>query len=259
MSTRTPRVSALHLSPDATGSLRTERRAADVLAEEVLTLRLDGHRSFSLPRTPGHDVELAHGFLYAQGLIHSAAQVREARYCAGAQGPDGCNSYNVLDLRSTRPLPGAPDAPAPAAPEAAETAAIAEPALRALLRLLPALPSTGMHRATILAPEHEGAPRLPLSREDAHAVNALDKAVGALLLQRRVPATGLHLVLASPPTLDLVRRAARAGLSGVFSPAPPTAAAVEHARACGLLLARASETPARRPVVFYSGVLSDRE
>ncbi|PKF68258.1 hypothetical protein, partial [Corynebacterium mastitidis] len=48
----------------------------------------------------------------------------------------------------------------------------------------------------------------------------------------------------------------RAGLSGVFSPAPPTAAAVEHARARGLLLARAGETPKRRPVALYSGALS---
>lgn len=253
MSTRTPRVSALHLSPDAAGGLRAERRAADVLAEEVLTLRLDGRRSFLIPRTPGHDVELAHGFLYAQGLIRDAAQVREARYCAGAQGPEGCNSYNVLDLRSTHPTP---DTPAPAAPQAAEAATISEPALRALLSLLPALPSSGMHRAAILAPEHEGGPRLLLSREDAHTATALDKAVGALLLQRRVPATGLHLALNCPPTLDLVRRASRAGLSCVFSPAPPTAAAVEHARAHGLLLARAGGVPKRRPVALYSGALS---
>ncbi|MGV0439818.1 hypothetical protein ACUY2L_11795, partial [Corynebacterium mastitidis] len=126
------------------------------------------------------------------------------------------------------------DTPVPAAPQAAEAATIPEPALRALLSLLPALPSSGMHRAAILAPEHEDGPRLLLSREDAHAATALDKAVGALLLQRRVPATGLHLALSSPPT----------------------AAAVEHARARRLLLARAGGAPKRRPVALYSGALS---
>lgn len=80
------------------GSFSVDRRADAITAEEPLEIRLDGRVVTTTMRTPGHDVELAHGFLHSEGLIRQAADVATARYCAGATGPDGQNTYNVLDL-----------------------------------------------------------------------------------------------------------------------------------------------------------------
>lgn len=80
------------------GSFSVDRRADAITAEEPLEIRLDGSVVTTTMRTPGHDVELAHGFLHSEGLIRQAVDVATARYCAGATGPDGQNTYNVLDV-----------------------------------------------------------------------------------------------------------------------------------------------------------------
>ena len=48
-------------------------------------------------RTPGDDIDLVHGLLYAEGVIATAGDIVLARYCAG-EGADGLNTYNVLDV-----------------------------------------------------------------------------------------------------------------------------------------------------------------
>ncbi len=53
-------------------------------------------------RTPGHDIELVHGFLLSEGLIRSVEDIALARYCEGAvvSGESGFdeNTYNVIDV-----------------------------------------------------------------------------------------------------------------------------------------------------------------
>ena len=54
----------------------------DLLAvEEPLEIRLGDNRSISITmRTPGHDFELAAGFLFTEGILHDAAEIREIRW-----------------------------------------------------------------------------------------------------------------------------------------------------------------------------------
>ena len=73
-------------------------RPDTLAAEEPLEIRVDGSPLTVTMRTPGHDVELAHGFLLTEGVIHDPAQLVTARYC-DSPGPDGRNTYNVLDVR----------------------------------------------------------------------------------------------------------------------------------------------------------------
>ena len=60
-------------------------------------------------RTPGDDIDLVHGLLHSEQVITEAAQVVLARYCAGS-GPDGVNTYNVVDVTLGEGA-AAPDAP----------------------------------------------------------------------------------------------------------------------------------------------------
>ena len=52
-----------------------QRRRVDTLAvEEPLDVRLDGSPFVVTMRTPGHDVDLMHGLLFAEGVIAAAAE-----------------------------------------------------------------------------------------------------------------------------------------------------------------------------------------
>ncbi|KJQ54232.1 formate dehydrogenase accessory sulfurtransferase FdhD [Microbacterium sp. SA39] len=96
------------------------RRRADTLAvEEPLEIRLSGTPLTVTMRTPGHDVELAAGFLVSESVIAAGGDVLSAIHCGGpgtgggatgsvgplltigaeppASAPSG-NTYNVLDV-----------------------------------------------------------------------------------------------------------------------------------------------------------------
>ena len=81
--------------------LQVDTRADTVAGEEPLEIRVGGQTITTTMRTPGHDVELAHGFLHSEGHIASLGDVAEARYCAGAT-VDGMNTYNLLDVELTK-------------------------------------------------------------------------------------------------------------------------------------------------------------
>ena len=77
---------------------RSATRRPDALAvEEPMELRVDGRPLAVTMRTPGHDVELAHGFLLTEGVITAADQLVSARYCDSVDDA-GVNTYNVLDV-----------------------------------------------------------------------------------------------------------------------------------------------------------------
>src|SRR6266545_6355462 len=82
-----------------------ERKRLDALAaEEPLEIRVDGTPLAVTMRTPGHDVELAHGFLLTEGVIGTRADIHTARYCDSVD-EDGRNTYNVLDLTLSEGVP----------------------------------------------------------------------------------------------------------------------------------------------------------
>ena len=57
----------------------------DLIVEEPLEIRLDGHLVTTTMRTPGHDFELAVGFCFTDGLL-AGAPVQTVRYCAHRLG-----------------------------------------------------------------------------------------------------------------------------------------------------------------------------
>lgn len=257
------------------GSFSVDRRADTLTAEEPLEIRLNGQILTTTMRTPGHDIELAHGFLHAEGLIKSADEISSARYCAGATGPDGANTYNVLDLSRAAPLapqPGSPGGPLPllekAAPlrltltnsacgvcGSASIDSIMGKATRPIppTALTPAqvleLPARlrdqqvifkktgGIHAAAAFDPSGQ----LLVAREDIGRHNAVDKVVGHLLMKGGLepPAPGLGgltLVVSSRASFELVQKAILAGFAALVAVSAPSSLAVDLAKEAGLTL-----------------------
>src|SRR5258706_14124141 len=64
-----------------------------IAAEEPLEIRIDGDALAVTMRTPGHDFELALGFLLTEGIVRRADDVLALRYCV-----DDTQQYNVVNV-----------------------------------------------------------------------------------------------------------------------------------------------------------------
>ncbi|GAC56405.1 protein FdhD [Gordonia hirsuta DSM 44140 = NBRC 16056] len=239
---------------------------ADVLTvEEPLEIRLAGAPLTVTMRTPGHDVELAAGFLLAEGVIDAAEQFVTARYCAGAvaSGPGGTeqNTYNVLEVALG---PGArPPATAlrnfattsscgvcgTAQIEALESASSFDPAdddVRVGADFLLELPERlrerqevfartgGLHAAALFDAD---SGELLVAREDVGRHNAVDKVLGWACLQGRLPVRRSVMQVSGRTSFELVQKAAMAGVPILSAVSAPSSLAVDLAAARGLTLA----------------------
>jgi len=235
-------------------------QVVDTLAvEEPMELRVGGRSLAVTMRTPGSDVELAHGFLLTEGVINKLGDVRTARYCDGLDD-EGRNTYNVLDVVLA---PGVP-IPAPgversfyttsscgvcgkASLEAVRATTVFSPVADLIevdVATLIALPDRlraaqrvfsstgGLHAAGLFT--HTG--ELVCAREDVGRHNAVDKVLGWALLNDRIPARGTVLMLSGRISFELVQKAAMAGVPVVAAISAPSTLAVELAEDSGVTL-----------------------
>ena len=230
----------------------------DVLAaEEPLEIRLGGVAMAVTMRTPGHDVELVHGFLHAEGVIADAADVAVARYCDSVDAA-GRNTYNVLDVSLTggRTLPaervrtvagtsacgvcGTASIEAvgqrsryPLTPGPQLSAATVRQLPEVLRRQQPQFDRTGgLHACGLARPDGT----IDIVREDIGRHNAMDKVIGAALLAGRVPLADSVLVTSSRASFELVQKATLAGCAVLVAVSAPSSLAVELAKAADLTL-----------------------
>lgn len=235
------------------------RTVDDRLAvEEPLELRWAGRRLVITMRTPGHDLELAHGWLHAEGMIASRDDVAAARYCAGSDD-QGVNSYNVLDV-----TPAADLAVVPRAREFVTSSAcgvcgadsiealrqrgrypISEDLATISSGTLLGLPDRlavgqkafattgGLHAAGLFTTAGE----VVVVREDVGRHNAVDKVLGWALLNDRLPLSGLVLMVSGRASFELVQKAYLAGLPIMAAVSAPSSLAVQTASQTGLTLA----------------------
>ena len=88
---------------DGVGRERRDRLAG----EEPLEIRAAGPRQEPVRvavtmRTPGHDFELAAGFLHSEGLLTSQLELSEIKYCTDVEL--GEQAYNVVTVHLRRPF-----------------------------------------------------------------------------------------------------------------------------------------------------------
>jgi FdhD protein len=206
-------------------------------------------------RTPGHDYELAVGFCHTEGVL-GGAPVIGVRYCA--DGPAVASEFNVVTVETGGRAPSFtprlgltstscglcgsdsidtlcarldPLDPAPA--ERFDVESFPE-LCRAVLDAQALFTSTGaVHGAAAF--DADG--KVLVVREDVGRHNAVDKVVGRLLLDGRLPATGLGLFVSGRSSFEMVQKAWAAGFAVLLSVSAPTSLAVETARRANLLLA----------------------
>ena len=217
---------------------------ADAVAvEEPLEVRADGRPVAVTMRTPGHDEELALGFLFGEGLI-------EGPRVAGPTEDLAVNTVEVagpllreLDARSFFTTSscgvcgkGALEEVAVHAPPVADGLTIARDLLAGLpdrLRQPEFARTGGLHATGLFTADGE----LRCTREDVGRHNAMDKVVGWALGQSLVPLHDHVLCVSGRLSFELVQKAVTAGAPVLVGVGAPTSLAVELASDRNLTLA----------------------
>lgn len=234
----------------------------DIAVEEPLEIRVQGETIAVTLRTPGDDVALGLGFLYAEGLIRSVDDVGTARHCGRTDGPDYGNVLEVTPAAGAHAVFKRLDHPrrltittsacglcgrqtiddllalvGPQTFSARVPAALIARAPELLRAVQPAFGRTGaLHGAAVVTLAGE----VLSSGEDVGRHNAIDKALGHLLREGRLGPRGLAtpslLVVSGRAGFDVVQKAAMARLDAVVSVSAATSLAIDLAQRVGLLL-----------------------
>jgi FdhD protein len=231
------------------------RQPDELIVEEPMEIHLDGTLVSTTMRTPGNDYELAAGYCFTEGLLGGAV-VTGVRYCALGSAVE--SEFNVVTVdtggRAPEPTPrlgmtssscglcgsaSLADLVSRLSPLAADQ--LVEIPLD-VLATVPArvVGSQGLFTST--GAVHAAAAFLPdgtpiVVREDVGRHNAVDKVIGKLLLDGRLPAHDLGLYVSGRASFEIVQKAWAAGFSAVIAVSAPTALAVDTARAAGFTLA----------------------
>ena len=241
------------------GSLATK---PDVLVtEEPLEIRAESPQQEAQSiavtmRTPGHDFELAVGFLFTEGMIKRDDDVRTVRYC---QLPDSAEQqFNVVTVSLTVPFDEALSRRGmvtSASCGICGTTSIEQlaqitsridlatgPVMTAqMLTQLPdiirkAQPTFdrtgGLHAAGLV----DASGQTYCVREDIGRHNAVDKVIGKAVLDSKLPISNHALVVSGRLSFEIIQKAAIAGIAFIAAVGAPSNLAVETAEELGITL-----------------------
>jgi FdhD protein len=244
---------------DALRDGATAHRDDIVSLEEPLEIRVaaPGERGIGRAvsitmRTPGHDLDLAIGFLFGEGLIQAGHEVLNARHC----GPSGNVVRIELPPERTSDLDRLArnfytSSSCGVCGKASIEAVTASAGVRRIAseltvssEVLCALPASlrssqcefeqtgGVHAVGLF----DASGTLLASREDVGRHNAMDKLVGAQLREGAIPLSQRLLLLSGRASFELVQKAMMAGAPLVAAIGAPSSLAIELAQAAGICL-----------------------
>ncbi|MGQ9689295.1 MAG: formate dehydrogenase accessory sulfurtransferase FdhD [Desulfobaccales bacterium] len=233
---------------------RLEQGPDRIVVEEPLEIRLAGEPYQVLMRLPGLEKELALGFLHTEGIIRTLAEVTAVHLGDTTADPlqpprvvDVTLTRKAMNRRSRRHLEAASSPGGLGAKEAVAEIRSTVPRVTSRLTLTPGaliglmarLPEVqvvfqatgGTHAVALASPDGS----IFLSAEDVGRHNAMDKAIGQALLEKR-DFGGLVALLSGRLSFEMALKAARAGLPVLAGVSAPTSLAVELARQLNLTL-----------------------
>ena len=255
------------LAPSSVARVKVQKTDSDVtssdtvVVEEPLEIRLKrGNNEEQLGitmRTPGADLELAAGFLWGEGFLKSQEELITVKVCADksltprqranvvvatvaensqeavrilerrftiTSACGVCGSTNISDLHKRGVEKVAP--PRHSIQELAAMTALLEGRQRIFEK------TGGLHAAALVNPEGVAV----WVREDVGRHNAVDKVIGAALMDHKLPLADWTLVVSGRVGYELVQKAVCAGVSALVGVSAPTSLAIDLAHEFGLTL-----------------------
>jgi FdhD protein len=223
------------VSPRSVASILREGVRDEVAVEEPLEIRVDGRPLAVTMRTPGHDEELALGFLYGEGLIDGPREVGLTEDLAAniveVVGPllrdPGVRRFYTTSSCGVCGK-GALEEVAVYAPAVGPGPTIERGLLASLPDRLrqPGFERTGgLHATGLFSANGE----LEIVREDVGRHNAMDKVIGSALREGRLPLRESILCVSGRLAFELVQKAAVAGVPILVGVGAPTSLAIELA------------------------------
>lgn len=231
--------------------------ASQIAIEEPLEIRVAGETVAITMRTPGNDHELVLGFLLAEGLVERARDLGRVFHC-GRPGEEGYG--NVMDAtaapgvsldverlglsrRGTLTTSACGVCGRRSIDDLLATRTPIDVRIRFAADFVARLTSMlgdgqrvfrdtgGTHAAALVRADGN----LLYVREDVGRHNAVDKAIGRMLLDGIDP-SDLALVVSGRASFEIVQKAARARVPIVVAVSAPTSLAVDAARRAGVTL-----------------------
>ncbi len=223
-------------------------KATDVLAaEEPLELRVRGRGIAVTMRTPGHDDELAAGFLLSEGIIRKRSDIAAVGPCLQSDAPQ--NTLNIflapgvkVDFKQlTRHVfassscgvcgKASIDAVRQQFPAIEANLRVSMKVLTRLAETMRAAQSTfnqtgGLNAAALF----DAVGGLFALREDIGRHNAVDKVIGYGLLNGQLPFDAHILLVSGRTSFEIMQKALAARVPIVCSISAPSSLAVEFAR-----------------------------
>jgi FdhD protein len=225
-------------------------------AEEPLEIRVGAEPLSVTMRTPGHDLELAAGFLFTEGIVGSGDQIISLQPGVSGDNPLVCNLVQaelvpeaIPDFSKTQRHFFAASSCGICGKASIDSIRsrllkAPNPDFRCTPELLVKLPDVlrssqdvfqrtgGLHAAALFDPT--GA--LQVLREDIGRHNAVDKVIGWALLGGQIPLGNSVLLVSGRGGFEIVQKAIVAGLPVVASVSAPSGLAVQLARELRLTL-----------------------
>ncbi|HJP66248.1 MAG TPA: formate dehydrogenase accessory sulfurtransferase FdhD [Actinomycetota bacterium] len=237
---------------------RAHRQADRLAAEEPMEIRAAGPGQEPADvavtmRTPGHDFELAVGFLFTEGLIGSPDDVLSVAYC---DLPEGDQQYNVVTVQLSMPFDAeatrrnffatsscgvcgkasmdqlevrCAHVPLGFTVPAAVVVTLPE-RLREAQRIFEQ--TGGLHASGLF----DAGGALRSLREDVGRHNALDKLIGEAFLAGSLPLSDQVVLVSGRASFELVQKAAVGGVPVLCAVSAPSSLAVDTAEQLGVTL-----------------------